>query len=279
MEYCEKGNLMDRLAQGLDLKVCSPIAMAKDFARAMQYLHNKERPVLHRDLKSLNVLITGNWRCKVADFGEADVIANSKASASIRGTVCYMSPELIERKPITVKSDVYSFGIILWEVTTWHEPMYVRSEAKHSVSSRQSQRFVKRSQSDVEMPYDREENMAVGSDVGDEKKGLNRPLLETAEPFHRSRTELATKVRSLKTDFFGSLALEYAPNDSVAWAYENVVTRNKRPPIPPSVPLPLRELIEACWDYNPDNRPTFNEMITRLERLEAEIDNLNFPFR
>ena len=92
-----------------------------DVALGMQYLYSKG--VEHRDLKTLNVLLDGNRRCKVTDFGlsksdDLNTAATQATAAggSAKGTPAYMAPELLESNTFTEKTDVYAFSMIVWEV-------------------------------------------------------------------------------------------------------------------------------------------------------------------
>ncbi|KAI3842190.1 hypothetical protein MKW92_026341 [Papaver armeniacum] len=92
-------------------------------ARGMNYLHNCEPPVVHRDLKSSNLLVDKNWTVKVGDFGlsrlkHATFLTTKKG----KGTAQWMAPEVIGNDPSDEKSDVYSFGVILWELATGKIP-------------------------------------------------------------------------------------------------------------------------------------------------------------
>lgn len=87
----------------------------------MQYLHGFSTPVLHRDLKSLNVLLDVNLTPKIADFGWTRIMAE-KMTLKV-GTFQWMAPEVIKTKSYTEKADIYSFGIILWELAS-REPPY-----------------------------------------------------------------------------------------------------------------------------------------------------------
>ncbi|KAL3880644.1 hypothetical protein ACJMK2_032868 [Sinanodonta woodiana] len=100
--------------------------IARDIALGMNYLHNHKPEVLHLDLKSLNILLSKDFRAKIADFGfsklrhEADrkVTQKTKAVKPAHGSFLWMAPELLDKGEITPKADVYSFGIILWEMFT-----------------------------------------------------------------------------------------------------------------------------------------------------------------
>jgi len=95
------------------------VQIASDLARGMNYLHqfDTKDPIIHRDLKSLNVLISAEWRAKVADFGMTRFQDNKNVMTTC-GTPLWMAPEIILRKEYDFKVDVYSYGIVLWELYT-----------------------------------------------------------------------------------------------------------------------------------------------------------------
>ncbi|XP_038884168.1 serine/threonine-protein kinase-like protein CCR4 [Benincasa hispida] len=96
------------------------IAVALDAARGIQYLHDYlSPPIIHRDIKSSNILLDDKWTAKVSDFGLSLMGPDDGAShLSLRaaGTVGYMDPEYYRLQQLTTKSDVYSFGVVLLEL-------------------------------------------------------------------------------------------------------------------------------------------------------------------
>jgi len=88
----------------------------------MLYLHGSNPVILHRDLKSDNLLVASDWTIKVADFGLTRFLSNGKKAMTQVGTPMWMAPEIIMGKKYTEKADVYAFGIILWEIMTRCEP-------------------------------------------------------------------------------------------------------------------------------------------------------------
>ena len=129
MEYVEGETLADRLVNGpLDLKEIFEVG--EQAACALAEAH--ERGVVHRDIKSANIMITGRGKVKVLDFGLAkplpainQTMSKSRLTESgvLLGTVSYMSPEQATgRGEVTHLSDIFSLGVVLYEVTTGRLP-------------------------------------------------------------------------------------------------------------------------------------------------------------
>lgn len=99
------------------------LRMALDAARGMNYLHNRSPMIVHRDLKSPNLLVDKNWVVKVCDFGLSRMKHSTYLSSkSTAGTAEWMAPEVLRNEPSNEKCDVYSFGVILWELCTLQQP-------------------------------------------------------------------------------------------------------------------------------------------------------------
>ncbi|KAF5459882.1 hypothetical protein F2P56_019794 [Juglans regia] len=92
------------------------LKLALNIAHGMQYLHS--RGILHRDLKSENLLLGEDMCVKVADFGISCLESQCGSAKGFTGTYRWMAPEMIKEKHHTKKVDVYSFGIVLWEIIT-----------------------------------------------------------------------------------------------------------------------------------------------------------------
>ncbi|TDH69785.1 hypothetical protein CCR75_008126 [Bremia lactucae] len=93
-----------------------------DTAKGMAYLHHFERPILHRDLKSPNLLVDKNFNIKLSDFGLARVKAHVQTMTGNCGTVQWMAPEVLGNQKYTEKADVFSFAIVIWEIVTGECP-------------------------------------------------------------------------------------------------------------------------------------------------------------
>ncbi|XP_027366227.1 serine/threonine-protein kinase CTR1-like isoform X1 [Abrus precatorius] len=125
-EYLSRGSLYRLLhrsgaKEGLDER--RRLGMAYDVAKGMNYLHKRNPPIVHRDLKSPNLLVDKKYTVKVCDFGLSRLKANTfLSSKSAAGTPEWMAPEVLRDEPSNEKSDVYSFGVILWELATLQQP-------------------------------------------------------------------------------------------------------------------------------------------------------------
>ncbi|KAF5752130.1 serine/threonine-protein kinase pakF-like isoform X1 [Tripterygium wilfordii] len=123
-EFLPRGSLfrlLQRSTSKLDWR--RRIHMALDVARGMNYLHHCNPPIIHRDLKSSNLLVDRNWTVKVGDFGMSRLKHETYLTTKTgRGTPQWMAPEVLRNEPSDEKSDVYSYGVILWELVTEKTP-------------------------------------------------------------------------------------------------------------------------------------------------------------
>lgn len=123
LEYCGRGSLWNCL-HDKKVKITWEFRhkVALDIAKGVYYLHAMKPSILHRDLKSLNIVIDKGCNAKLADFGWTRQKAK-KMTAKI-GTYQWMAPEVIAGFKYTEKADVFSYGIILWELATRLPPYY-----------------------------------------------------------------------------------------------------------------------------------------------------------
>jgi len=165
----------------LEWGLCLRIAM--DVSRGLNYLHKSDPVIIHRDLKSYNLLVDENFKVKVCDFGLAKFLNQQSGNMTSCGTPAWTAPEVLRNEHYTEKADIYSFGIVLWELITREEP-------HHGMS-----------------------------------------------PFQ---------------------------------VVFSVGSQGVRPTIPMSCPSDFRTLIEECWDENPDQRPSFDEIMIHLQAMSPK---------
>ncbi|XP_010925411.1 serine/threonine-protein kinase EDR1 isoform X2 [Elaeis guineensis] len=123
-EFLPRGSLYRLLHRpNVHLDEKRRLKMALDVAKGMNYLHTSHPTIVHRDLKSPNLLVDKNWVVKVCDFGLSRLKHHTfLSSKSTAGTPEWMAPEVLRNEPSNEKCDVYSFGVILWELATLRMP-------------------------------------------------------------------------------------------------------------------------------------------------------------
>ena len=97
------------------------LSVLLDAAKGVAYLHQSKPTIIHRDLKSHNILINEHWRAKICDFGLSRIVEKQRTLTAC-GTPCWTAPEVLRNQRYTAKADVYSFGIVLWESITRRDP-------------------------------------------------------------------------------------------------------------------------------------------------------------
>ncbi|KAI3721057.1 hypothetical protein L2E82_32060 [Cichorium intybus] len=129
-EYMKNGALYDHLHDKKNVEKNSSllnswkmrIKISLDAARGIEYLHNYAvPPIIHRDIKSSNILLDSNWVARVSDFGLSLMGHESESDhrpTKAAGTVGYIDPEYYGLNVVTAKSDVYGFGVVLLELLT-----------------------------------------------------------------------------------------------------------------------------------------------------------------
>lgn len=128
-EYMPNGSLWDRLhtCQRIEMDWNVRYEIAVGAARGLEYLHHGcDRPVIHRDVKSSNILLDEHMKPRIADFGLAKIVQANGIRATtqmIAGTYGYIAPEYAYTCKVDEKSDIYSFGVVLMELVTGKRPM------------------------------------------------------------------------------------------------------------------------------------------------------------
>ncbi|KAL3683769.1 hypothetical protein R1sor_001791 [Riccia sorocarpa] len=149
VEYVPNGNLREHLdlfgdqagVHGTVLDMATRLDIAIDVAHALTYLHlYADRPIIHRDVKSSNILLTDTFRAKVADFGFSRTGPTDQGathvSTQVKGTAGYLDPEYLTTYQLNQKSDVYSFGILVIEIFTGRRPIELKRPGDERVTVR-----------------------------------------------------------------------------------------------------------------------------------------------
>ncbi|XP_019195625.1 PREDICTED: LRR receptor-like serine/threonine-protein kinase ERECTA [Ipomoea nil] len=196
-DYMENGSLWDLLHGATKRKKLdwdTRLLIALGAAEGLAYLHHDCNPrIIHRDVKSSNILLDKDFEAHLTDFGIAKSLCTSKSYTStyIMGTIGYIDPEYARTSRLTEKSDVYSYGIVLLELLTGRKAVDNESNLHHLILTKAANNAVMESV-DAEIS-------ATCQDLGDVKKVFQLALLCTKrQPSERpSMHEVARVLGSL----------------------------------------------------------------------------------
>ncbi|XP_028762891.1 probable leucine-rich repeat receptor-like protein kinase At5g49770 [Neltuma alba] len=145
-EYVPRGSLKDTLSgkSGFKLDWIRRLKIALGAARGLAYLHEHANPpIIHRDIKSNNILLDERLNAKVADFGLSKSMVDTEKdhiTTQVKGTMGYLDPEYYMSQQLTEKSDVYGFGVLLLELITARKPIergkYIVKEIKNALDKK-----------------------------------------------------------------------------------------------------------------------------------------------
>jgi len=203
-EYVDNGNLEQwlhgPLAESNPLTWEARMRIVLGTAKALAYLHEALEPkVVHRDIKSSNILVDTTWNAKVSDFGLAKLLGSDKTHVTTRvmGTFGYVAPEYCSTGLLTERSDVYSFGVLLMEVITGRDPVdYSRATGEVNLVDWLKQMVGNRRSEEAADP-----NMRVKPTT----RALKRALLVSlrcVDPDAQKRPKMGHVVHMLEADDF-----------------------------------------------------------------------------
>ncbi|XP_047153148.1 leucine-rich repeat receptor protein kinase HPCA1-like [Vigna umbellata] len=142
-EYLQNGSLKDALTgkSGIKLDWIRRLKLALGIARGLAYLHELVNPpIIHRDIKSNNILLDNRLNAKVSDFGLSKSMVDAEkdhVTTQVKGTLGYLDPEYYMSQQLTEKSDVYSFGVLMLELISARKPLergkYIVKEVKNAL--------------------------------------------------------------------------------------------------------------------------------------------------
>ncbi|KAL2328592.1 hypothetical protein Fmac_022019 [Flemingia macrophylla] len=141
-DYMANGNLRDCLdgVSGKHIDWATRVMVAIGAARGLEYLHEAAAPrILHRDVKSTNILLDENWQAKITDLGMAknlrsdDLPSCSNSPARMQGTFGYFAPEYAIVGRASLESDVFSFGVVLLELISGRQPIHKSTGKEESL--------------------------------------------------------------------------------------------------------------------------------------------------
>ncbi|MCO5601070.1 hypothetical protein L7F22_055187 [Adiantum nelumboides] len=251
--YMSNGSLQDRLyGEASCRKPLDWITRLNIAARGLHFLHTSSgaRCIIHRDVKSSNILLDNSMVAKVADFGfskYAPQEGDSMVSLEVRGTTGYLDPEYYSTQQLTVKSDVFSFGVVLLEIICGREPLNIhRPRPEWSLIEWANQHYKESNiqaivDTSISMSYTPEAmwrvlEIALGSV---ESKGHLRPSMEGII----RELEDALIIENNASQYMASMSIE-----SLASARLSVSDINNTRPPPP-----------APFIYQFDPSPVFSE--------------------
>ncbi|EMS64397.1 Serine/threonine-protein kinase HT1 [Triticum urartu] len=236
-EFMSGGSVYDYLHKHKGIfKLPALVGVAMDVSKGMSYLHQNN--IIHRDLKTANLLMDENGMVKVADFGVARVKVQSGVMTAETGTYRWMAPEVIEHKPYDHKADVFSFGILLWELLTG------------------------------KIPYEYLTPLQAAVGVVQKTWILTQFIISTN---HNNDRICFGLLRTDNITWFEFLLSHDIMGFQDMISVNILLGMGLRPTIPKNAHAKLAELLQKCWQQDPAERPDFSEILEALKKIAEEV--------
>ncbi|VAI35327.1 unnamed protein product [Triticum turgidum subsp. durum] len=236
-EFMSGGSVYDYLHKHKGIfKLPALVGVAMDVSKGMSYLHQNN--IIHRDLKTANLLMDENGMVKVADFGVARVKVQSGVMTAETGTYRWMAPEVIEHKPYDHKADVFSFGILLWELLTG------------------------------KIPYEYLTPLQAAVGVVQKTWILTQFIISTN---HNNERICFGLLRTDNITWFEFLLFHDIMGFQDMISVNILLGTGLRPTIPKNAHAKLAELLQKCWQQDPAERPDFSEILEALKKIAEEV--------
>ncbi|XP_048437962.1 nodulation receptor kinase-like [Pyrus x bretschneideri] len=240
--FMSNGSLQDRLygeaAKRKILDWPTRLSITLGAARGLTHLHNfAGRCIIHRDVKSSNILLDDSMTAKVADFGfskYAPQEGDSCASLEVRGTAGYLDPEYYMTHHLSAKSDVFSFGIVLLEIVSGREPLNIHRPRPEWSLVEWAKSYVRESKIDEIVDPN-----IKGAYHAEAMWRVVEVALSCIEPFAASRPNMIEVVRELEDALIiENNASEYMRSieSSGSNRFSSMVMERRIPPPTPSEP-------------------------------------------
>ncbi|PQP99870.1 nodulation receptor kinase [Prunus yedoensis var. nudiflora] len=242
--FMSNGSLQDRLygeaAKRKILDWPTRLSIALGAARGLTHLHTfAGRCIIHRDVKSSNILLDHSMSAKVADFGfskYAPQEGDSCASLEVRGTAGYLDPEYYMTHHLSAKSDVFSFGVVLLEIVSGREPLNIHRPRPEWSLVEWAKSYVRESKIDEIVDPN-----IKGAYHAEAMWRVVEVAVSCIEPFAASRPNMVEIVRELEDALIiENNASEYMRSiESFGSNRFSVVMERRIPPPSPSEPSPI----------------------------------------
>eukprot|EP00042_Codosiga_hollandica_P051493 m.633014 g.633014 ORF g.633014 m.633014 type:complete len:269 (+) comp58295_c0_seq10:2883-3689(+) len=234
-EFCSRGTVRDILGNaGIELSWSKRVGFAIDAAAGMKFLHTLEPPCIHRDLKSMNLLVNDNWIVKVSDFGTARIYATCDRPGLQHGS-----------RASTTASRASSLS-----------PQSSGYESRKSANSHHSHHA------------SLDDSKALTKGVG--TLLWTAPEILRGEHYDKAADVYSFAIVMWELMWRTMPYADY----TTRWDIERAVKAGTRPPVDPTSPAAFAKLMEDCWSDDASTRPSFVALVPTLEDLSEALESL-----